>query len=336
MKHTAPARVLAAVLALSMAAAPGARAAGGDFSDHAVGSAGSEFLNLDVDARGMAMGGAYSALTNDAYAMFWNPAGLALVPRASVGAMHNEYLADIRFQYLSYAQRLNESSVLAGAVRYMDGGSIDNTDISGNRIGTFRPRNYVYEVGWGQSIGDLTDAERDITMGVSMRYIKSDLIAHADGWAGDIGMQAHYADTFMPFNLSAVIQNLGRGQKFEAVRDTLPFRGKLGASIQPRPFMTFAMEAFMPISAAPYIAAGGEFAIETSHRAKAFLRAGFNSRTLLSGLDGIRGLTAGFGVKLADFSVDYAFAPMGVLGNTHRVGLTWSLPSKHSRRFRER
>lgn len=330
------ARLLAALLALAVAAAPAAQAAGGDFSDHAAGTSGSEFLNLDVDARGMAMGGAYSALTNDAYAMYWNPAGLALVPRASLGAMHNEYLADIRFQYLSYAQRVNESSVLAGAVRYMDAGAIDNTDLNGNRIGTFRPRNYVYELGWGQSIGDLTDAERDITMGVTMRYLHSDLVAHASGWAGDIGMQAHYTDTFMPFNVSAVVQNLGRGQKFDAVRDTLPFRGKLGASLQPRPFLSLALEGVFPISAAPHLALGTELMVETSHRAKAFLRAGFSSRTAFSGLDGIRGVTAGFGVKLADFSVDYAFQPMGILGNTHRVGLTWSLPSKHSRRFRER
>ncbi|TBR23958.1 PorV/PorQ family protein [bacterium] len=329
-------RALAGALALALALAPAARASGGDFSDHAVGTAGSEFLNLDVDARGMAMGGAYSALTNDAYAMFWNPAGLAMVPRSSLGAMHNEYLSDIRFQYLSYAQRINETSVLAGAVRYMDAGDIDNTDLNGNRIGNFRPRSYVYEVGWGQSIGDLTDAERDITMGVTMRYLHSDLVAHASGWAGDIGMQAHYTDTFMPFNFSAVVQNLGRGQKFDKVRDTLPFRGKLGASINPRPFLSLAVEGFLPVSAAPYMAVGGEFAIETSHRAKALLRVGFNSRTLFSGLDGVRGVTAGFGVKLADFSVDYAFMPMGILGNTHRVGLTWTLPSKHSRRFRER
>lgn len=316
--------------------APSVRAVGGDFSDHAVGTAGSEFLNLDVDARGMAMGGAYSALTNDAYAMFWNPAGLALVPRASLGAMHNEYLADIRFQYLSYAQRINETSVLGGAARYFDGGSIDNTDISGNKVGTFRPRSYVAEIGWGQTINDLSDAERDITLGVNLKYLNSDMIAHADGWATDIGMQAHYTDTLMPLNISAVLQNLGRGQKFEKVRDTLPFRAKLGASLQPRPFLTLALEGFLPISASPYGALGIEFAVESSKRAKTFLRAGYNSRSTFSGLDGIRGLTAGFGVKISDFSVDYAFVPFGVLGHTHRIGLTWTLPSKHSRRFRER
>ncbi|MBI3298309.1 MAG: PorV/PorQ family protein [Elusimicrobia bacterium] len=328
-------RVLAVLLAAALAA-PSARAAGGDFSDHATGTAGSEFLNLDVDARGMAMGGAYSALTNDAYAMYWNPAGLALVPRTSIGAMHNEYLADIRFQYLSYAQRYNESSVFAGAVRYLDAGAIDNTDINGNKIGTFRPRSYVYEIGWGQSISDLTDAERDITLGVNFKYLHSDLVAHADGWAADIGMQAHYTDTLMPFNFSAVVQNIGQGQKFDKVRDTLPFRGKFGASLQPRPFLTLAMEGFMPVSAAPYGALGIELSVDGASKTKAFLRAGYNSRSTFSGLDGIRGVTAGAGLKIGDFSVDYAFAPLGILGHTHRLGLTWTLPAKHARRFRER
>ncbi len=325
------------VLLLLLLSAPGrVWAAGGDFSQHAVGTAGSEFLNLDVDARGMAMGGAYSAQTNDAFSMYWNPAGLALIPRAAAAATHTEYLADIRYQYLAYAQRINESSVLAGAVRYFDAGSIDNTDVSGSKIGTFRPRSYVYEAGWGQNITDLADAERDITLGVSGRWLHSDLIAHADGFAGDIGMQAHYSDTYMPFNFAAVLQNFGKGQKFDKTRDTLPFRAKFGTSIMPRPFLTLVMEGFLPISNAPYGALGVEMAFETSQRAKAFVRLGYNSRTQWSGLDGLRGLTAGTGIKIGDFSVDYAFVPLGILGDTHRLGVSWSLPAKHSRRFRER
>ena len=80
---------------------PAASAEAADFSGSAVGSAGSEFLNIDVDGRAVAMGGAFTAATDNAYAMYWNPAGLAQISRASAGAMHNEYLAGIRFQYLT-------------------------------------------------------------------------------------------------------------------------------------------------------------------------------------------------------------------------------------------
>jgi len=81
------------------------------------------------------------------------------VPRSSVYATDNEYLAGIRLQYIAGAQRISDLAVVGAAVRYMDIGAIDGTDINGTASGQFHPRNYVSEVGWGQSIVDLTDSE---------------------------------------------------------------------------------------------------------------------------------------------------------------------------------
>ena len=45
----------------------------------------------------------------------------------------------------------------------------------------------------------------------------------------------------------------------------------------------------------------------------------------------------GFGLKLSDLSFDYAFAPVGELGGQlHRISLSYNLPAKISRRYRER
>ncbi|MFH1726475.1 MAG: PorV/PorQ family protein [Elusimicrobiota bacterium] len=324
-------RIAAAALFL---AAPWAR--GSDFGSHAVGTAGSEFLNIDVDARGIAMGGAFSAVTADAYALYWNPAGLSSIPRISAAAMHNEYFAGIRMQHFTYAQRATDTSVFGAAIRYMDVGEITNTDINGNTIGTFHPRNYVYEVGWGQSITDLSDAEREVSMGIGGRYFHSDLVAHADGFSGDVGIQAHYTDVYLPYHFGLVLQNIGQGQKFDAVRDNLPFRARLGSSINPKPSVLVALEAVFPISNHPYGAAGVEVSLNPTDKLIAFLRGGFNSRSLFSGLDGLRGVTLGFGVKARDITFDYAFVPFGLLGNAHRFSVSWNLPAKHSRRLRPR
>lgn len=323
------ARLLAALM---LAAAP-ARA---DFEAGSLGTAGSEFLNIDSGPRGIAMGGAYSALSNDAYSIYWNPAGLSQIPRMSVVAMHNEYLAGIRYQYVGYAQRINETAVVGGAVRYMDAGSITNTDINGIDLGTFRPRNYVYELGWGQSIADLTDSERDVSIGVAARYFHSDLVAHADGFAGDIGMQAHYVETRMPGHFALTVQNVGRGQKFDRVRDSTPMQVKLGGAVLPTRILTVSLDGFFPVANQPYAAAGMEMALEPSRNLKAFLRGGYNSRTQFAGLDGLRGLTLGGGILAGALSFDYAFVPFGPLGNAHRFSVGWNLPSKSSRRFRQR
>ena len=52
---------------------------------------------------------------------------------------------------------------------------------------------------------------------------------------------------------------------------------------------------------------------------KAALRTGYNTRVGASGLGGLSGLTAGAGLDISQFSVDYAFTPFGELGNSHVI-----------------
>jgi hypothetical protein len=42
--------------------------------------------------------------------------------------------------------------------------------------------------------------------------------------------------------------------------------------------------------------------------------------------DGIGGMSFGLGATLHFFSLDYAFVPMGELGTTHRISLTFDFP----------
>ncbi|MFA5139787.1 MAG: PorV/PorQ family protein [Elusimicrobiota bacterium] len=327
------ARTLAAAAAAWLLAAPSCAA---DFSSNAIGTAGAEFLTVDVDPRGIAMGTAFTAVTGDAFSMYWNPAGLSLVPRAAVSAMHTEYLVGIRYQYFSYAQRITDASVVAGAFRYMDAGSITNTDMSGNELGTFRPRNYVFEGGWGKTISEMTDSEHDVSLGISGRVIHSDLVAHADGFCADMGVQAHYSEAYVPYNFGMVLQNIGRGQKFDRARDPLPLRLRIGASILPKPFLLLSMDAIGQNSNQPYGALGGEFSVDTPAGVKLMVRGGYNSRLQFKGPEGLRGISGGIGIRAGDFSFDYAIVPLGILGDTHRFSVSWSLPAKRSRKYRRR
>ena len=82
---------------------------------------------MDTSARGVAMGGAMTAVTNDSSSIYWNPAGLAHVPRLSTSFMHAQYVADITYEAASYAQRVDDASVIGAGVRYLNGGSIPQT-----------------------------------------------------------------------------------------------------------------------------------------------------------------------------------------------------------------
>ncbi len=325
---------LAVAMALALSTAPVSAA---DFSNGAIGTTGSEFLLMDTSARGIAMGGAMTAVTNDSSSIYWNPAGLAQVPRLSASFMYADYIADITYEAASYAQRINDSAVVGAGVRYLNGGSIQGTNINGVNDGTFTPYSYVAELGWGQSIYDLSDSEMDLAMGVAARLIRTSLGGTAaSGYGADFGVQSRFYASAMTYDVGLAIQNLGSGQKFDQVRDTLPTRIRFGAAVRPLKPLTLSIEAIAPINDSPSGAFGVEYAVEVSRGVKAAARAGINTLTYQS-LGAASILSFGLGLTLTNISFDYAFIPMGVLGTaTHRISFSYNLPAKVSRRYRER
>lgn len=322
--------------ALAFLLASAAPAAAADFTRAAAGSTGSEFLLFDTSARGIAMGGAHVAAANDASAIYWNPAGLAQIPRLSGTFMHSRYIADIAYSAAAGAARINDSSVIGVGVRYLDGGTIDQTDINGLTRGTFNPRSYVAEFGWGQAIYDLSDSEMDVAVGAVVKAIRSDFGMVATGYGSDYGVQARFYTAAQTYDVGVAVQNLGMGQKFDKTRDSMPSRLRIGGAVRPLKPLLLTAELLAPINNAPHGALGAEWQLERERAAKIALRGGFNTLTA-SSLGFASGLTFGFGVGLTDLSFDYAFVPLGALGaQTHRLSISFNLPAKVSRRYRER
>src|SRR5260221_2833946 len=57
-----------------------------------------EFLLLGAGARGAALGGAFSALTQDVTSLYYNPAGLAQMSRPSAMVSTYSYVAHTRYR----------------------------------------------------------------------------------------------------------------------------------------------------------------------------------------------------------------------------------------------
>lgn len=54
-----------------------------------------EFLKLQLGARAIGMGGAFAAVSDDATAPYWNPAGMVYLPYREVQAMHSERFGSV-------------------------------------------------------------------------------------------------------------------------------------------------------------------------------------------------------------------------------------------------
>src|SRR5438552_1786029 len=58
----------------------------------ASGTGGAAFLDIPVGGGPAAMGSAYTALSNDAYAATWNPGGLAFLDSSQFSGQHLSYI----------------------------------------------------------------------------------------------------------------------------------------------------------------------------------------------------------------------------------------------------
>lgn len=66
------------------------------------------FLDIGYGARPMGMGGAFTALANDANAALWNPAGLATLPGPSLSFFYTRQLNLIPYMFAAYAIKPEE------------------------------------------------------------------------------------------------------------------------------------------------------------------------------------------------------------------------------------
>ncbi len=64
---------------------------------------GASFLKIGVGARPLGMGGGYIAIADDVNAIYWNPGGLAQLRKKEISAMHNEWIDDIKYEFVGYA-----------------------------------------------------------------------------------------------------------------------------------------------------------------------------------------------------------------------------------------
>lgn len=67
-----------------------------------LGTAGAQFLKIAPEPRGAALAGAFSAVADDPTALYWNPAGAALMARPGIVCSDVEWFGDIRNNFIGY------------------------------------------------------------------------------------------------------------------------------------------------------------------------------------------------------------------------------------------
>ncbi|MFH2201701.1 MAG: PorV/PorQ family protein [Elusimicrobiota bacterium] len=318
----------AAALTLCLFAA--ARPAFADKIHPQAGTGSAAFLKTGVGARPVAMGEAYTAAADDVHAVYWNPAGLAGSPWTSFTYMFHDSIQDIRHDFIGFSRPRRDSA--AGgvwglsliSVRVPDdlerrAGANENDPFNPltSSEGSFGASDLALGVSYAQFLRE------DHSIGITGKFIRQSIDEESAQTAAlDLGWQRR---RLIPkLDLGAVLQNLGPGIKF-GQRYPLPLTLKIGAAYRmERRNTLLVFDIAKPRDNYPILAWG----VESQLLSMLYVRAGYRYRWFGNTLGAISGVRTGAGISVRRFTLDYAFAPFGELGKTHRISLGYGFGKK--------
>lgn len=172
------------------------------------GTNGAEELLIPIGARGIATGGAFLANLTGLESLFYNPAGLDVVPRTEAMFSYVNYLADINISYFAIGTSLGDIGSVAFELKSFNFGDIPVTTVQ-NPDGTGQNYSPTFiTVGFSYS-KVLTDR---ISIGTNFKFLSESIEnTTANGFAIDAGVQYRFAETLM---IGAAVKNIGTNMQF--------------------------------------------------------------------------------------------------------------------------
>lgn len=284
------------------------------------------FLEIETDARGAALGPAMVAMASGAEGMRWNPAALGNTATNEFAATHVQYYQGIMIENASLAYHV-EDGALAANIMYLAPGSLDGRDALGNPTGDFQFYDLVGGLGYGRRVRSKEEGT-EINLGGAVKMVQEKIAnTQQQNPALDLGVLIAPTEAL---HGGLTIRNLSSGSAGYAKEIT----GGIAYTFQH--VFTGAAALQYTDDAPVRLNVGAEYKISEED---GVIRVGYRTRDTLddstdSAITALRnasiaGLTMGAGftyqpeaIKSMALQFDYAMAPFGALGISHTITVT--------------
>ena len=271
------------------------------------------FLAYGVGARALAMGGAYYAISDDASAAYWNPAGLAQIQRKEVTAMQATLFAQTKLDYYAYAHPLKGGSTFALSMTQLASTGFQQVGVQFNPAtqepasvvtsGSFSDAERAIAVSWGKNVTET------VAFGATIKDVTRQLAqSHDSFYTLDMGI----LKAMGPYRLGLGLQN-AFAQRNGDTSDKLPVTIKWGNSVKLfKDRLALGLDFTKPLTGGVDMRFGGEY----------WISRWFAFRFGLMGLPAIQETDFGCGFNFRSFGIDIA---QGIhdLGNSTRISFTF-------------
>ncbi len=289
-----------------------------DVDNSKVGTRGYSFLKIELAARPVAMGGAFTGVADDEASLFYNPAGTVGFEDKRFLFGYHDNIFDMQSGFVGYIHPLNYrgDKSLSLYLQYLSYGDFVRTNSLGEEEGTFSGSDVLFGAGYAMMLNE------DFKIGGTLKIIYEKIDAYSShGFALDLGVRQSLDRGRTVIGLAA--QNLGAqlsGFTESGEKDPLPLRFRGGVSTIPQGLpLLLAGDIVYPTDNDMYFCLGAEI-LEIK---PLFIRLGWSSfgsnYKTNSGNDDWAGFSGGFGVEYRKMQISYAISPQADLGTSHRI-----------------
>ncbi len=281
---------------------------------------GAAFLKIGVGAKAIGMAGAYTAVSNDATALYWNPAGIAGLHKKEFSLMHAEHIADMGFDFAGFTMPVGKYGQNRSGTMGVSFSKLSQTDQEGRgdnreQTGSFKASDMAFAMSYARPVMS------NLYAGSTLKLIKSSIgNDSANAMALDIGGMYHMSK--LPVSLGLAVRNISHGIKYINEVDYLPLTFALGAAYLTPLGLSASVEfTHMPYDGKNTFSMGTEYLVLS----KLALRAGYMSNGLgnqYADAKGFENFVGGLGLGLFNYRLDYSFVPFGPLGNVQRFSIS--------------
>ena len=285
-------------------------------------------LRLGAGARSIGMGGAFTAIADDATATVWNPAGLGSAADLSLNFSTQQLDLDRSHNFIALTKALGSAGSIGIAITNAGVSGIQQYDANERYSGEFGYSSNAYSLSYGIGFGNFG-------VGLTGRMLTDNFgaegVENQSGFGGvDIGLMGHalhidIGEEKVPtFHYGIVAKYLGASLG----DDTVPMVINLGVAynLYMGNVVTFAadieQESVNLDESATSLRLGAEYTILTYKSTALAIRGGVRASRDAQNLFG------GFGVNIGGLQIDYAIqdgmaSEINGVGSTHFASLSY-------------
>ncbi|MCC7430795.1 PorV/PorQ family protein [bacterium] len=181
------------------------------FGAEKVGQTAFQSQKISKGVRGMAMGDAFVALTNDVTSVYWNPAGLMHISKDAnqIAVSRINMPADISYHTLAYGRNAGFGAIGVNVDFLTTDKIVERTvDAPGGTGRTFSASEMTVGLSFAQSLID------NFSYGFTVKYLRNDFHDYKQqSFSFDLGLQ--YKTDFRGLILGIAVRNFGPDAKFD-------------------------------------------------------------------------------------------------------------------------